>query len=118
MANVLQNALSVALRKKPFAHELKPGSAALSEINSSLRHYAEDLRLLSFYETLRISNNLVVDKDSATMGYEHEEIAALNAYHRYVCKFETPNDSDYKTLRNALVPAIDMAKAGCAALNG
>lgn len=111
MASLLQTLLSATLSKKPFVHDLEPNSAALSEINSTFRHYAKDLRLWSFYETVGMRNGLVVDKDSATMGYDHEEIAALNADHRHVCKFETPSDSNYKTVRNALVTAIDMVKA-------
>lgn len=97
MASLLQTLLSATLSKKPFVQDLKPNSAALSEINSSFRHYAKDLRLWSFYETVGMRNGLVVEKDSATMGYDHEEIAALNADHRHVCKFETPSDPNYKT---------------------
>ena len=111
MASQLATLLSATLSKRPFVQDLKPNSAALSEINSTFRHYAKDLRLWSFYETVRMRNGLVVNKDSATMGYDHEEIAALNADHRHVCKFETPSDSNYKTVRNALVTAIDMVKA-------
>ena len=111
MASLLQNLLSVTLSRRPFVQDLKPNSAALAEINSTFRHYAKDLRLWSFYETVCIRDRLVVNKDSATMGYEHEEIAALNADHRHVCKFKTPSDSNYKTVRNALVTAIDLVKA-------
>lgn len=45
MASLLQTLLSVTLSKRPFVHDLEPNSAALSEINSTFRHYAKDLRL-------------------------------------------------------------------------
>jgi len=115
MATLLQNMLSVTLGKKQFVKDLTPNSDRLAAINDAFRHVAQNLRLWSFYETLRMGNRLVVDKESATMGYHNEEIAAMmNADHRQVCKFKTPNDPNYKMLRNALVTAIDLIRATAA----
>lgn len=110
LARTLSNILKVIYRQKPYVNELEPTSALLSNINDSFRHYAQDLQLWSFYETLQSSlpgsNAIIVDKLSATLGYPHERIALLNADHRGVCKFDQPSDPSYKTLRNAFSTTI------------
>ena len=115
LALILQNILTVAWGRKPFVKDLLPNSSTLTEINDAFRHYAPNLSLWSFYETQPIKtsvmNKLVVEKLSATLGYPHEEIAAMNADHRHVCKFESPTDSNYRLLRNALHTAVDKIRA-------
>lgn len=112
MASLLQNLVSVTLDRRPFVKDLRPNSDRLLGINDAFRHVAQSLRLWSFYETLRTGGRIVVDKDSATLGYHNEEIAAMmNANHRQVCKFKTPDDPNYKKLRNAFVTAIDLVRA-------
>jgi len=116
MAVLLGNILTATFSsKKPFVKELKPNSDALSEINEEFRHWALGLRLWSFYETLPTGSNMmsriVVEKHSATLSYPNEEIAAVNADHRHLCKFDSPDDPNYKMLRNALVTAVDMIRA-------
>ncbi|KAH6855712.1 hypothetical protein B0I37DRAFT_61124 [Chaetomium sp. MPI-CAGE-AT-0009] len=116
MAAILENVLLVGWGKKPFVTDLTPNSAALSAINDSFRHFAPELRLWSFYGTLPMRgagfmNRIVVDKHSGTLGYPKEEIAAMNADHRQVCKFESSADPNYKLLRNALATAVDLIRA-------
>ena len=48
-----------------------------------------------------------MDKDSATLGYVNGRTAYLNANHRGVCKYASPTDPNYQTVRNALASAID-----------
>lgn len=115
LAAILENMLGVAWGKKPYVTDLTPNSAALTAINDAFRHVAPELRLWSFYETLPMrstgaANRIVVDTHSATLGYHNEEIAAMDADHRQVCKFDTPADPNYKMLRNALLTAIDMIR--------
>ena len=115
MASMLESMLTVARGKKAYVTDLVPNSRALSTINDTFRHYASSLRLWSFFETLPVraagvTNRIVVEKHSATLGYPNEEIAAMDADHRHVCKFDTASDPNYKKLRNALVTAIDMIK--------
>lgn len=99
LALVLENILTVARGQKSFVKDLLPDSKILTEVNDSFRHYAVDLKLWSFYETqpvrTKLVNRLVVEKLSSTVGYPNEEIAALNADHRHVCKFESPADPNY-----------------------
>jgi pimeloyl-ACP methyl ester carboxylesterase len=115
MASILENMLAMAWGKKPYVTDLTPNSAALTAINDAFRHFAPELRLWSFYETLPIRgaatmSRIVVDRHSATLGYHNEEIAGLDADHRHVCKFDTADDPNYKTLRNALHTALDMIR--------
>lgn len=111
LARTLSNILRVVYRQKPYVNELEPSSALLSSVNDTFRHYAQDLQLWSFYETIQSNlpgpKALIVDKVSATLGYPHERIALLNADHRGVCKFDQPSDPNYKTLRNAFITTID-----------
>ncbi|KAK5656580.1 hypothetical protein OQA88_4559 [Cercophora sp. LCS_1] len=44
-------------------------------------------------------------------GHANEEIAPMDADHRHVCKFDTPSNSNYRTLRDALLTAVDESKA-------
>ncbi|TLD25173.1 hypothetical protein PspLS_05923 [Pyricularia sp. CBS 133598] len=115
LALTLENMITMGWVRKPFVRDLIPGSDALGEINESFRHYAPDLKLWSFYETLPVRtavlNKIIVEKDSATLGYPGEEIAALDADHRQVCKFETPANPNFKTLRNALLTSVDLIRA-------
>ena len=97
--------------QKPYVNDLEPNSSSISSINDTFRHYAQDLQLWSFYETLPsglvLTNSMVVDKTSATLGYPNERSALLNANHRGVCKFDRPSDPNYKTIRNAFNTTVD-----------
>lgn len=45
---------------------------------------------------------MVVEKTSATLGYPDEITKSLNADHHTVCKFDSIQDSNYISVRNAL----------------
>jgi hypothetical protein len=111
---VLENILTIAWGKKPFIQDLLSNTDVLAETNDACRHYALELRLWSFYETQpvrsKMVNRLVVEKASATLGYPNEEVAAINADHRHLCKFESRADPNYRLLRNALHTAIDLIR--------
>ena len=105
------------LSQKPFVGELERNSGAIESTNDEFRHFAPDFHLQSFYEsvktTIGISSDLIVDKDSATLGYSNEFSAPLHANHRGICKFETPLDPNYKSLRNSLATITkDFTKRG------
>ena len=114
MATILENMLTIAWSKKPFVTDLMPNSTSLTAINDVFRHFAPALRIWSFYETLPIKaagmTRIVVDQHSAVLGYANEEVAAMDADHRRVCKFETQADPNYKMLRNSLLTAVDMMR--------
>lgn len=108
LAKVLGNILRASLlhSPKPFVSDLERNSAMISLINDEFRHHSTRLELFSFYETvesaLGISSALIVNKDSAILGYPNEHNALLNATHRGICKFDTPFDPNYVSLRNVL----------------
>ncbi|KAL1880559.1 hypothetical protein VTK73DRAFT_5572 [Phialemonium thermophilum] len=114
MAATLENILTATWGRKPFVSDLVPNSTTLSMLNDSFRHFAPDLHLWSFYEARphrsAVAARIVVDRHSATLGYPNEEVTAMNADHRRVCKFESPNDPNYQMLRNALHTALDMIR--------
>ncbi|KAI0099640.1 hypothetical protein GGR51DRAFT_551995 [Nemania sp. FL0031] len=97
LASILQSMLMVTWRRKPFVNDLLPNCSTLAEINDSFRHYAVDLRLWSFYETLPVKmmvvSKLVVEKYSATLGYGNEEISSMHADHRHVYSGPTPRET-------------------------
>lgn len=111
MAALLKSILLASWGGKPFLADLSPCSSAMSAIADAFRHIAPDLRLWSFFETLPVRGRIIVDKHAATLGYHNEECAAINADHRHVCKFDTPNNPGFKTLRNALTCAIDTIRS-------
>jgi WD40 repeat protein len=96
---------------KPFLSDLEKNSPGLDMINDEFRHYADELRLFSFYETvplnLGVQSALIVEKDSASIGLKHERIQPLNADHRTVCKFSNVHDSNYIKVKNALASIVE-----------
>ena len=56
---------------------------------------------------------MVVDKDSAIMGYPNEITKSMNADHHTVCKFDNKDHPDYISIRNALKTLItDVCSTG------
>ena len=111
LAGTLDTILKVTYGHKVFVSELKRKSISVETINDSFRHYVGNLHLTSFYETQPLAKfafqAMIVEKDSAILGYPNEQAIPLDADHRGVCKFLSPNDADYKTLRNALSATVD-----------
>ena len=110
-SKLFANILSVSYGLKPFVSELSHDSDSIANINDSFRHYAKDVQLWSFYETelsnLIITQAVIVDKSSATLGYPNEKSYPLQADHRGVCKFHLQTDPNYQTLRNSFSVTID-----------
>jgi hypothetical protein len=113
LASVLGNTLRAAgmFGVKLFLSNLKKYSHALEMINDDFRHYADEVRLVSFYETLKLNlrfqSALIVEKDSASIGLKHERIQPLNADHRTVCKFDSRDDPNYTKVKNALASVVE-----------
>lgn len=96
---------------RPYVKDLSKNSQSLQIVNDEFRHFSEDVRLWSFYETMKtnmgLTSTLIVERDSSVLGYKDEMIYPMNANHRDVCKFESPTDPNYRTVRNALVLAVE-----------
>ncbi|KFZ12022.1 hypothetical protein V501_04420 [Pseudogymnoascus sp. VKM F-4519 (FW-2642)] len=89
LSNILQISIGpVSYGAKPFVAELNCTSETIISINDSFRHFAEDLQLWSFYETIPSTiigvDTMIVDKSSATLGYAKEHSSLLNDDHRGV----------------------------------
>jgi hypothetical protein len=96
---------------KPFLTDLEKNSYALDMINDDFRHYADELRLVSFYEMLKLNigmqSALIVEKDSAYIGLRHERIQPLNADHRTICKFGSADDPNYIKAITAIASIVE-----------
>ena len=94
-----------------FITDLNRSSMALEEINEQFRHIAPRLSIWSFYETLPTSIGLtkmiVLEKESAVLGYPREISRPLYADHHGVCKFSSPEDANYVSVRNALGSLVE-----------
>ncbi|KAI1178951.1 hypothetical protein F4777DRAFT_41545 [Nemania sp. FL0916] len=107
LAEILNRVLAASfLSSKNFISDLNKSSPAIEELNEQFRHLAPKLSIWSFYETLATSIGprkiMVLEKDSSVLGYPAEISRPLQADHHNVCKFSSPTDSGYITVRNAI----------------
>ncbi|KAG8532551.1 uncharacterized protein KY384_002428 [Bacidia gigantensis] len=109
-ARLLKNILQMTNMSVPYVADLEKGSVAIQHINDEFCEFATDLDICSFYETKKLKygplSTLIVDPDSAILGYPEEKQVPMNADHRSICKFDTPMDPSYVTLRNALALTV------------
>lgn len=95
---------------RPFVDDLLPESPILQSINEDFPRIATKLQLMSFYETRPMNiggfKTLIVDKNSAVMNLPNERRTLLDADHRNVAMFSSPNDPVYVTVRNALATLV------------
>ena len=107
LAEILNKLLTTLCQpSRDFIAELNRGSSAMEEINEQFRHVAPKLSIWSFYET-RVTRvgpvkQMVLDKDSSILGYHKEISRPLDADHHGVCKYSSPDDPNYISVRNAL----------------
>ena len=93
---------------KQFIGDLTRNSFTLQKLNDQFRHVAPKLDIVSFYETqmtpigLQRNKIMVLERDSSVLGYPGEVSKALHADHHGVCKYESPQDPIYVTVRNVL----------------
>ncbi|OQE46137.1 hypothetical protein PENCOP_c001G06589 [Penicillium coprophilum] len=127
LAEILDKILTVSvslfnLSPKLYVSELSAGSQTVTALNEQFRHIAPNLDILSFYETLQTSigpkKMMVVEKDSATLGYPKEISKALAADHHTVCKFDSTQDSNYISVRNALKTLVSSIRSAGQSLFG
>ncbi|KAM0284847.1 hypothetical protein ACHAQH_001768 [Verticillium albo-atrum] len=106
-AKTLKNMIRIAYDRS-YVGDLERNSSAIQTINDEFRHFSSGLELWSFYETqvMKFLNTMIVDPESAVLGYREEQQVPMNADHRSICKFETPTDATYTTLRNALALTV------------
>ncbi|KAI0183667.1 hypothetical protein EV127DRAFT_17783 [Xylaria flabelliformis] len=107
LAEILNRVLAASFQSsKNFISDLNKSSPAIEELNEQFRHLAPKLSIWSFYETLATPIGprkiMVLEKESSVLGYPAEISRPLQADHHNVCKFSSPTDSSYVTVRNAI----------------
>ena len=112
LAEILNRILVASFQSaRNFITDLNRSSMALEEINESFRHIAPRLSIWSFYETLPTpigpKKMMVLDKDSAILGYSKEISRPLYADHHSICKYASPEDANYVNVRNALGTLVE-----------
>ncbi|KAJ5553326.1 hypothetical protein N7494_002704 [Penicillium frequentans] len=97
---------------KNYISELSKDSFFLQKLNEQFRHVAPKLDIVSFYETqptsvgLKSARLMILEKESSVLGYPGETSKALSADHHDICKYESPLDPNYITVRNVLKSII------------
>lgn len=130
LAGFLNKVLNSLSSPKQYVAELVKQGPFLNALNEQFRHVAPKLQVFSFYETLQTSIGfsstvcpspsfgfvlqsrilsytvtalqMILDQESAKLGYPGEVSRSLNADHHGVCKFESTQDSNYKVILSAL----------------
>jgi WD40 repeat protein/pimeloyl-ACP methyl ester carboxylesterase len=107
LAEALSRLLTALFQpSRDFIADLNKSSPALEELNEQFRHIAPKLSIWSFYETLATQVGpmklMVLDKNSSILGYTKEISRPLDADHHNICKYSSPDDSNYVSVRNAL----------------
>ncbi|KAI1741935.1 hypothetical protein F4680DRAFT_446481 [Xylaria scruposa] len=96
---------------KDYVMELARKSPTIDELNESFRHHASKLHIFSFYETLSTSigplSTMVLEKDTAVLGYPRETPQPLSANHHDVCKFQSREDANYLSVLGALRSVVE-----------
>jgi WD40 repeat protein/pimeloyl-ACP methyl ester carboxylesterase len=110
-ADLLHSILEVTGSDKQYVNDLMKSSPSLEAINDEFPNYVDELEIWSFFEERKmrtgVRSDFVVGKASATLQLPKERKFSLNANHREICKFESPDDENYVVLRNALVTIVD-----------
>ncbi|KAK3947133.1 hypothetical protein QBC32DRAFT_98334 [Pseudoneurospora amorphoporcata] len=112
-AAILNKILTISgvLSPRQYITDLTTGSTTIQLINAEFGKYAHEIPIFSFYEALKtslgVSSVFIVEKDSAILGYKNERATYLGANHRDICKFDSVEDPNYITVRNALLSATN-----------
>lgn len=120
LAGFLNKLLSTGptVSSKQYVSELTKQGPFLQALNEQFRHSAPRLQIFSFYETLKTSlgltSTMILDQESAKLNYPGEISRSLNADHHQVCKFESPQDSNYRIVLSALKSILSSCSASSA----
>lgn len=100
---------------RPFVNDLFPSSPAIQLVNDEFPSVSRSLHLFSFFETRPmnyiIGKGLIVEKHAAVLNYPNERRMYLDANHRDVARFSSPDDPSYRTVRNALATLVNEQRA-------
>ncbi len=109
MAQTLSR-LAAVVTKSPFVEDLFPDSRLIQGLGEDFPRLSTNLKLFTFYEArpmaVGITKMVIVDKSNAVMELPNERAIALDADHRNVAMYSTPDDPCYISVRNALAGVI------------
>ena len=100
---------SLVLRLRPkLLALLSKDSDTLNEIARSFEDRAASLVIVTFYEQRPMKPwGMIVPKESAILGISGEGQISMERDHRWLCRFQDDEESDYKIVRKKLK---DLAK--------
>ncbi|KAJ0123855.1 hypothetical protein J7T55_012326 [Diaporthe amygdali] len=77
-----------------LTRDLERNSSSLSQISKSFLQHGHRIKIVSFVETEKMDwlSCLVVDQDSATLGWPGEIIVPIDGNHRNICRFTGERD--------------------------
>lgn len=117
LADILNKILSGSVfghSPKDYVNELTKKSPTIDELNEQFRHHASKLQIFSFYETLTTTvgplKTLILEKHSSVLGYQHETPQPLVANHHDVCKFSSPEDPNYQSVKGAIRSIVNKVR--------
>ncbi|OAR00244.1 hypothetical protein LLEC1_03471 [Akanthomyces lecanii] len=114
--------ISAPSSTKQYVAELEENGFLLKELNDQFRHVAPSLQIFSFFEALKTSragfSAVIVDDDSAKLGYPGEICRSLNTDHQGMSKFSSPQDPNYMAVLGALKSLVSSCEENGAAADG
>jgi len=117
LAKLLNRILSTSILQyspKQYITDLQKNSLALEELNEQFRNFALKIQIVSLYETLQTvvgpKKVMILEKESAILGYPGEISRSMNADHHNVCKFHSPQDPNYIIVRDVLKTLVDRVR--------
>ncbi|KAK3306822.1 uncharacterized protein B0T15DRAFT_528350 [Chaetomium strumarium] len=106
--------LTAMIGHRPFVEDLFPQSPLIQSISEDFPRVCSNIQLFSFYETrpmnVGVNKMLIVEKSSSVMNLANERRTFLDADHRNVAMYSTPDDPSYVSVRNALATVISFQR--------
>ncbi|KAI9787480.1 MAG: hypothetical protein M1839_000009 [Geoglossum umbratile] len=101
--------------KPSLIESLKENSAELLKLESEFKSELSKYMVASFYERRSMGvgrlSTVIVDKDSALLGFEGEDRVPVDADHRDICKFASREDPTYSKIFHRIKRMLDASKA-------
>jgi hypothetical protein len=96
---------------RELIQQMKVGSVEAQATNESFRHIAAPIQIVSFYETIPTKSvGIVVQRDSAILGFPGETVLSANATQMDLCKFPDRNSPNYQHVQYVLMNLVQSRK--------
>lgn len=116
VAQILSNIVRESAQgSKPSIKDMQKNSPFLTRADDTFRRCVEDVLLFSFYETkptsLVIGSDIIVERDSRTLGYPQERTIPLDCDHHGLCRFDSAGDPSYIKIRETFLSVVHPIEA-------